>query len=123
MWLQAARPCVMATVRADGAPVTVACWYEYRSDGRVLLSMSDTARRLDHLHQNPGVALTILGDDWYQHLSLLGRVIEIHEDEGLVDVDRLSMRYSGTPYPDRDPCVSVVVEVERWHTYGSPAAA
>src|SRR5579862_1840118 len=66
----------MATVRPDHAPVTVACWYEYRSGGRVLLSMSDTARRLDHLRRNPNVALTILGDDWYQHVSLLGRVIE-----------------------------------------------
>jgi len=119
-WLQAARPCVMATVRPDHAPVTVACWYEYRSGGRVLLSMSDTARRLDHLRRNPNVALTILGDDWYQHVSLLGRVIETRADENLLDGDRLSMRYEGTPYPDRDPAVSVVVKVERWHSYGTP---
>jgi hypothetical protein len=121
VWLQAARPCVMATVRADHTPVTVACWYEYRPGGRVLLSMSDTARRLDHLRQNPSVALTILGDDWYQHASLLGRVIGIREDDGLVDIDRLSMHYWGTPYPDRERFVTVVVEVTRWHTNGSPA--
>jgi hypothetical protein len=87
----------------------------------VLLSMSDTARRLDHLRRNPSVALTILGENWYQHVSLLGRVVEIREDEGLPDLDRLSMRYEGAPYPDRDPCVTVVMEVERWHTYGTPA--
>jgi hypothetical protein len=112
----------MATVRADGAPVTVACWYEYLHDGRVLLSMSDRARRLDHLHGNPHVALTVLGDDWYHHVSLLGRVSETRTDDGLVDLDRLSMRYLGNPYADREPCVTVIVLVDRWHTYGSPAS-
>jgi general stress protein 26 len=112
----------MATVLPDGAPVTVACWYEYQPGGHVLLSMADTARRLDHLRHNPNVAMTILGDDWYQHVSLLGRVIEIREDHELVDMDRLSMHYWGTPYPDREAFVSVVVEVTRWHTNRSPAA-
>jgi PPOX class probable F420-dependent enzyme len=112
----------MATVRPDGTPVTVACWYEYRPGGRVLLSMSDTAQRLDHLRRDPRVALTILGEDWYQHVSLLGRVVETHVDEGLADLDRISMHYRGTPYPSRLQGVTVEVEVERWHTYGSPAA-
>jgi hypothetical protein len=111
----------MATVRTDDTPVTVACWYEYRTDGTVLLCMTETALRLDHIRQNPAVALTVLDDDWYKHVSLLGRVVEIREDVGLVDIDRLSMRYEGTPYPERDPCVTVVVEVERWYTNGSPA--
>lgn len=123
MWLRAARPCVMATVRADDAPVTVACWYEYQPGSRVLLSMSDSARRLDHLRRNPRVELTILGDDWYQHVSVLGRVVNTRADEGLVDLDRLSMRYMGIPYPDRDPTLTAEVEVERWFTFGSPTTS
>lgn len=103
VWLQAARPCVMATVRPDDAPVTVACWYEYQPGSRVLLCTLDTARRLDHLQKNPRVALTTLGDDWYQHVSLLGRVVETRPDEGLADLDRLSIHYKGIPYPDRVP--------------------
>jgi len=120
-WLAAPRPCVLATVRPDGSPVTVACWYEY-SDGRVTLSMAPDAKRVAHIHQNPNVALTILGDDWYQHLSLLGRVVELQDDPDLTTLDRISNHYLGIPYPDREPCRTAVVEIDRWHTYGSPAS-
>jgi hypothetical protein len=110
----------MATVRPDGSPVSVACWYDYEN-GQVLLSMSPEARRLAHIRQNPKVALTILGDDWYLHVSLLGRVAEIRDDPDLVDLDRLSMRYLGIPYIDRESCVTAVVELDSWHTYGWPS--
>jgi len=33
-------------------------------------------------------------------------------------MDRLSMRYMGEPWPERRPCVSAPVEIDRWHTYG-----
>jgi Pyridoxamine 5'-phosphate oxidase len=110
----------MATVRPDGTPVTVACWYEYQPSGRVLLSMSPDARRFGHLRTNPNVALTILGENWYQHASIVGRVVEARDDPGLADLDRLSVHYDGVPYPDRDPAVTALVEVERWYTFGSP---
>ena len=53
-FLKEARPAVMATVRSDGRPVTVACWYDWR-DGQVLLSLDASAKRLEHLRSNPGV--------------------------------------------------------------------
>jgi nitroimidazol reductase NimA-like FMN-containing flavoprotein (pyridoxamine 5'-phosphate oxidase superfamily) len=112
--------CVLATVRRDSSPVTVPCWYEY-VDGRVMLSMGSDATRLRHIRENPNVALTILGDDWYNQVSLLGRVVELRDDVGLVGLDRLSRRYTDMPYPDRQPCVLATVEVDRWHTFGSPA--
>lgn len=43
---------VMATVRPDGAPVSVATWYLYE-DGRVLLNLDGTRKRLDHLRADP----------------------------------------------------------------------
>lgn len=113
-------PCVMATVRPDGSPVSVACWYDY-VDGFVTLSMEPKAHRLGHLRSNPKLALTILGEDWYQHVSLLCHVVEIRDDESLEDIDRLSIRYVGEPYPEREPCVTVLAAIDRWHTYGSPS--
>jgi general stress protein 26 len=109
----------MATVRPDGAPVTLACWYLYDGDSRVLLSSSPTARRVEHLRHNPRVALTILGDDWYTHLSLLGHVVEQRPDADLTDVDRLSQHYLGIPYPEREPGLTTIVELDGYHTYGS----
>ena len=112
----------MGTVRADGSPVTTACWYGLEDDGRILLTMDRDSHRLRHLRGEPRVALTVLGDDWYNQLSILGRAVEIREDPDLADIDALSQRYLGEPYEDRSyNGISVLVEVERWHTWGAPA--
>src|SRR5271166_5166145 len=117
-FLAGAHLCVLATVRHDGSPVSVCCWYEYDA-GRILLSMEATAHRLAHMRGNPNVALTILTDDWYNYLSLIGKVVDIHDDSELADADRLSMRYVGTPSPaDQVACVTAIVEVTRWHAFG-----
>jgi PPOX class probable F420-dependent enzyme len=116
------RQAVVGTVRDDGSPVTTACWYGLQADGRVLLSMDRDSHRLRHVRGEPRVALTVLGNDWYNQLSLLGRAVEIREDLDLVDIDALSQRYVGEPYEDRSyQGVSVLFEVERWHTWGDPA--
>jgi Pyridoxamine 5'-phosphate oxidase len=113
----------VGTVRADGAPVTTACWYGLQGDGRVLLTMDRDSHRLRHLRGNPRVALTVLGDDWYNQLSLLGHVVEVRDDGELADIDVLSQSYLGEPYEDRSyNGVSVLFEIDAWHTWGDPAA-
>lgn len=121
-FLAGPRKAVVGTVREDGSPVTTACWYGLQEDGRILLSMDRDSHRLRHLRGEPRVALTVLGNDWYNQLSLLGRAAEIREDPDLADIDRLSERYVGEPYEDRSyNGVSVLFEIERWHTWGDPA--
>jgi PPOX class probable F420-dependent enzyme len=109
---------VIATVRADGAPVTVATWYDWE-DGRVLVNMDASRRRLEHLRADPRVSLTIMDvADWGSHVSLQGRVAELRDDPGLHDIDRLSVRYFGQPYPFREsPRVTAWIEIERWHAW------
>jgi PPOX class probable F420-dependent enzyme len=111
-------PAVMATLRADGAPNTVATWYLWEN-GRVLLNLDAGRKRLQHLRRDPRVSLTVLDEaGWWRHVSLRGRVASIVDDPDLVDIDRLSMQYLGTPYPDRErPRVSVWIEVERWYAW------
>jgi PPOX class probable F420-dependent enzyme len=117
------RHAVVGTVRHDGAPVTTPCWYGMDDQGRLVLSMSHDSHRLRHIRGNPRVALTLLGDDWYSHVSVLGRAVEFREDDDLADIDGLSQRYEGVPYEDRDyRGMTVVVEIDRWHTWGNPAA-
>src|SRR5262245_52688063 len=121
-FLNAPRRAVVGTVRDDGSPVTTACWYGLEDDGRILLTMDRDSHRLRHLSEEPRVALTVLGDDFYNQLSVLGRAVEIREDPGLADIDELSQRYLGEPYEDRDyNGMSVLVEIDRWHTWGDPA--
>lgn len=118
--LAAPNPAVMATLGADGRPVTVATWYLLEPDGRVLLGLDASRARLEHLRRDPRVSLTALADgDWYTHVSVQGRVVEIAADDGLEAIDRLSRHYTGREYPDRErPRVRVHLEVERWHGWG-----
>lgn len=110
-------PAVMATLAADGRPVTVATWYLLEPDGTILLGLDAGRARLNHLRRDPRVSLTALADDnWYTHVSVQGRVTSIVEDEGLRDIDRLSRHYTGQPYRNRErPRVSAHVEIDRWH--------
>ncbi|MFJ4482811.1 PPOX class F420-dependent oxidoreductase [Streptomyces longwoodensis] len=118
--LRRPNPAVMATLRSDGAPVSTPTWYVWE-DGRVLLSLDEGRVRLKHLRRDPRVTLTVLdGEDWYTHVTLIGRVVEMYEDEGRGDIDRISTHYTGRPYPDRVRTrYSAWIEVERWHGWGA----
>ena len=117
-FLREPNPAVVGTLRADGSPHTVATWYDWE-DGLVLLNMDGTRKRLEHLRRDPRVSLTVLGqDNWYQHVSLGGVVERLVDDSGLVDIDRLAIRYTGKPYRDRtSPRVSAWMRPERWNRW------
>ncbi|MBU2667008.1 TIGR03618 family F420-dependent PPOX class oxidoreductase [Actinoplanes bogorensis] len=123
--LRLPNPAVMATVAADGRPVSVATWYLIEDDGRILLNLDATRARLKHLRTDPRVALTVLArDDWYTHVSLQAVVDEITDDSGLTDIDSLSTAYTGNPYPNREsPRVSVRLTIDRWHVWGALKSA
>jgi Pyridoxamine 5'-phosphate oxidase len=107
-------------VTPAGAPVTTPCWYDW-ADNRFLISMAADGPRQRNLRADPRIALTVLGEDWYEHVSLLGRAVEFRDDSDLTDIDALSQRYVGEPYEDRSyRGVTVVAEAERWHIWGSP---
>jgi PPOX class probable F420-dependent enzyme len=115
-----ARPnaAVIATVRPDGSPVTVATWYDWE-DGRVLVNMDASRRRIEHMRADPRVSLTVMNiANWGSHVSLQGRVAEWADDPDLRDIDRLAIRYFGAPYPFRDqPRVSAWIEIDLWHAW------
>jgi len=111
-------PAVVATLRPDGSPHTAATWYDWE-DGRVLLNMEDTRVRLGYMRADPRVSLTVLAEnDWYHHVSLMGRIVSIEEDVDLRDIDRLAVRYTGKPYRRRDrKRFTAWLEPERWHEW------
>jgi len=117
--LRRPNPAVIATLRPDGSPHSVPTWYDWEN-GRVLLNMEDTRLRLGYMHRDPRVALTVLADEsWYRHVSLLGKIVSIEDDDDLADIDRLALRYTGQPFRTRDrKRVSAWMEPERWHGWG-----
>jgi PPOX class probable F420-dependent enzyme len=116
-------PAVMATLGPDGQPVSVATWYLLEGD-RILVNLDSGRKRLEHLRRDPRVSLTVLDEaNWYTHVSVQGRVVELTDDEGLADIDRLSTHYGGNPYPVRDRArVSARIEIDRWHGWGAAKA-
>jgi len=121
-FLRLPNPAVVATLRADGSPHTVPTWYDWE-DGRVLLNMEDSRLRLGYMRRDPRVALTVLGGGeggWYRHVSLLGTIVSIADDDSLEDIDRLALRYTGQPFRTRDrKRVSAWLEPDRWHGWPS----
>lgn len=118
--LERPNPAVIATVRADGHPVSVATWYAMDGD-RVFVNMDAKRKRLYHLRADPRISITVLADDdWYTHVSLQGRVVELADDDGLAGIDRLSQHYRGRDYPVRDRArVNAWIDVDRWHGWGA----
>ena len=118
-------PSVIATTDPDGSPHTAATWYAWE-DGRVLVNMADTRKRLDHMRHEPHVSLTVLDKDvWYNQATLRGQVVEIADDDDLSGIDRLSTHYTGDPYARREQKrVNAWIEVESWYGWsgGSPWA-
>jgi PPOX class probable F420-dependent enzyme len=116
-----ANPAVIAVVRPDGQPVSVATWYLVEDDGRVLVNMDAERARNDYMRQEPRVSLTALKDgEWYTHVSVRGHITEWRDDVDLVDIDRLSRHYGGQAYRNRErPRVSALITIDSWHGWGA----
>jgi PPOX class probable F420-dependent enzyme len=115
-------PSVIGTLQPDGSPHTAATWYAW-DDGRVLVNMDATRKRLEHIRADPRASITIMGkDNWYQQITLIGHVAEIVDDDGLEGIDRLSIHYTGNPYARREqPRVNAWIEVESWYGWSGGA--
>ena len=116
--LRRPNPAVVATLRPDGSPHTVATWYLWDGE-RLLLNMDESRARLGFIRRDPRVSLTVLdAESWYRQVTLLGRVAELVDDDELTDIDRLSRHYGGEPFRDRESRrVSARVEIESWHLW------
>jgi PPOX class probable F420-dependent enzyme len=114
-FLRKPNPAVIACIRPDGFPMTVATWYDWR-EGLILVNMRDSRSRLRWMRANPRVSVTMLGEDWYRHVSFFGSVVKIADDSTLADIDRLCRRYTGKPFANRAAKrVSAWIEPMGWH--------
>ncbi len=118
-FLRRPNPAVIASLRPDGSPHTVATWYDWE-DGLVLVNMDESRLRLRHLRRDARASLTALGaNSWYAHVSLIGRVARFVDDDDFADIDRLALRYTGNPFRNRDQRrVSAWIEPDLWHAWG-----
>lgn len=114
-FLKQPNPAVVACIRPDGFPMTVATWYEWQ-DGLILVNMDERRARLGWMRLNPKVSMTVLDTDWYRHVSLWGSIVKIADDADLAGIDSLSLRYRSRPFANRAAKrVSAWIEPQGWH--------
>jgi PPOX class probable F420-dependent enzyme len=108
---------VMATVRTDGAPVSVATWYVW-DDGRILINLDGERARLAHLRADPRLSLTVLDSNWYRHISVQGEVT-LEPDAELAGIDRIARHYTGRPFANRQrPRFNAWLTIDAYHVWG-----
>jgi len=100
-FLRRPNPAVVASLRRDGSPHTVATWYDW-DDDRVLVNMDESRLRLRFMRRDPRVALTVF--------------VSLEGDHDLHDIDRLALRCTGERFRTRDRRrFSAWITVEAWH--------
>jgi PPOX class probable F420-dependent enzyme len=93
----------LATVMPDGRPQVTPVWCEF--DGKHVLINTAVGRRKDRNMQRDGrVSMSLIDpDNAYRYLEVRGKVVERTENGANDDINRLSMKYLGKPYPFMQP--------------------
>lgn len=105
----------LATLMADGAPQSVPVWVGREGD-RILVCTGEGSLKAKNTRRDPRVALSVVDfHDPYTEAQLRGRVVERRPDPDLKLMDPVSNKYTGKPFPMRNPegRVALVIEVEK----------
>jgi len=110
--LQAPNIVHVATLMPDGAPHSVAVWAGVEGD-RVAFFTQPQSRKARNLARDGRVALSVVDrDNPYRTARLRGHLAATLEgDEALEVIDRLSVKYTGEPFPMRSG-VAYLVDVD-----------
>ena len=105
----------LSTLMADGAPQSVPVWVGREGD-RILVCTGEGSLKARNTRRDPRVALSVVdAADPYREAQLRGRVVERRPDPALAFMDVISHKYTGKPFPYRDPQgrVALVIEVDK----------
>jgi PPOX class probable F420-dependent enzyme len=103
----------IATVLPDGAPHAVPVWIAVEGD-RLAFFTQPGSRKARNLERDPRVAFSIVDhENPYLRATVRGRVVvRVEGDAALEIMDRMSVRYTGKPFPYRQG-IALLVEPER----------
>jgi PPOX class probable F420-dependent enzyme len=111
----------LATVTADGAPLSNPMWFVYDADAnRVRLTHTRTRHNYRYLQREPRVSLSIADpDDQYRYLQLRGVVEREEADPEGAFYNLLQQRYRGrtSEVKDRSDRVVFTVRPTGWRVY------
>ncbi len=108
----------LATLMPDGSPQCAPVWVGREGD-RILICTGEGSLKSKNTRCDPRVALSIVDfNDPYKEAQLRGRVVERRPDGDFRYMDPISHKYTGKPFPFRNPegRVALVIEIEKAQT-------
>ncbi len=105
----------LATLMADGSPNATPVWIG-RDGDNVIVCTGENSLKGQNTRRDPRVALSIVDfKNPYEEVQIRGRVVERRPDPDLKVMDPISHKYTGKPFPMRQPegRVALVIEVEK----------
>lgn len=105
----------LATLMSDGSPQSVPVWVG-REDDSVLICTGESSLKARNTLRDPRVALSLIDLlNPYEEVQLRGRVVERRPDRGFHFMDPISQKYTGKPFPFRNPegRVALVIEFDK----------
>lgn len=105
----------LATLMNDASPQSVPVWVGREGD-RILICTGEYSLKAKNTRRDPRVALSVVDfDNPYEEAQLRGRVVEHRPDSDFRYMDAISHKYTGKPFPFRNPQgrVALVIEVEK----------
>jgi PPOX class probable F420-dependent enzyme len=105
----------LATLMSDGSPQSVPVWVG-REDDSVLICTGESSLKARNTLRDIRVAISIIDmHNPYEEVQLRGRVVERRPDRDFRYMDPISHKYTGKPFPFRNPegRVALVIEFDK----------
>jgi PPOX class probable F420-dependent enzyme len=105
----------LATLMPDGSPQSVPVWIG-REGGHLVICTGENSLKGKNTRRDPRVALSVVDfANPYEEVQIRGRVSERRPDPELKAMDPIAHKYTGKPFPMRNPDgrVALIIAVEK----------
>ena len=105
----------LATIMADGSPQVAPVWIGREGD-RIFVATGEGTLKARNTRRDQRIGLSVIDfHDPYKEVQIRGRVVEQRPDEDFKVMDAISIKYTGKPFPFRNPQgrVALVIEIEK----------
>jgi PPOX class probable F420-dependent enzyme len=105
----------LSTLMADGSPQSVPVWVD-RDGERLVICTGQSSLKAKNTQRDPRVAISIVDfNNPYEEVQIRGRVVERRSDSSFKLLDAVSQKYTGKPFPMRNPeeSIALIIEAEK----------
>ena len=116
-------PCFIATIMPDGSPQLTQTWVS--TDGvHILINTPDHSQKARNVAREPHVAVNVVDpDNTMRYFAVRGRVIATTTEGGEENINEISGKYLGRPYPNFSgrPETRMIMTIEADSVHGMGA--